>query len=67
VEIRLQPDQKKLLLQVLDNGRGFDPELTDTGNGLGNMQKRAEALQGKITIQSAPAKGTVVRLLIPTN
>lgn len=65
VQIRLQPEQKKLLLQVEDNGKGFDPAVTDAGNGLGNMQKRADALHGKITIRSAPEKGTSIRLQIP--
>ncbi len=65
VRIRLQQEQKKLLLLVEDNGRGFDADAADEGNGLGNMQKRADSLQGTISIRSAPGQGTSMRLLIP--
>src|SRR5690606_18305008 len=50
-------------LLVEDNGRGFDPNAT-TGNGLGlkNLQSRIQALQGYITVESAPGRGTTVNI-----
>ncbi|MBL0357611.1 MAG: hypothetical protein IPP72_12345 [Chitinophagaceae bacterium] len=65
VEIKIQPENKKLLLLVKDNGRGFDVNKADDGNGLGNMQKRADALMGKLTIKSAAGEGTEIKLTIP--
>jgi ligand-binding sensor domain-containing protein/two-component sensor histidine kinase len=65
VEIKIQPENKKLLLLVKDDGRGFDISKADEGNGLGNMQKRADALMGKISINSAEGQGTAVKLTIP--
>jgi signal transduction histidine kinase len=62
VDIVLQLSQKKLLLQIADDGIGFNVEEADTGNGLSNMQKRAESLGGTFTIKSQPALGTTVQL-----
>lgn len=64
VTISIRPDDKKLLLLIKDNGIGFDISKAD-GNGLGNMQKRAESLMGKITIDSGAGNGTTIKLLIP--
>ncbi len=55
---------KKLLLVVKDDGEGFDLAEAD-GNGLGNMNKRADNMNGDVTIKSAIGEGTMVRLAIP--
>jgi signal transduction histidine kinase len=67
VEVKVQPEHKRLLLLVKDNGKGFDVEKADDGNGLGNMQKRADALMGKIIIHSKEGEGTEIKLLIPVS
>jgi signal transduction histidine kinase len=64
LEMRLTMQNKKLLLIVKDNGVGFDLAEAD-GNGLGNMQKRADQLNGNITIESQKGSGTCVNLTIP--
>jgi signal transduction histidine kinase len=64
-EVNIYVDKKQLVLQVIDNGTGFDVKKADGGNGLGNMQKRADALQGKLQILSEMKKGTKVQLTIP--
>ena len=51
-----------LSLIVKDNGSGFDVENADTGNGLNNMQKRAEKLNAKFNISSKRNTGTSVSL-----
>ncbi len=48
----------QLHLEIRDNGRGFDPALVKRGNGLGNMQRRAERMGGTLIIESAPEEGT---------
>jgi signal transduction histidine kinase len=60
-------EHRKLMLEVRDNGSGFDVAAADGGNGLGNMKKRADALKGKITINSHPGAGTTVKLAVPLN
>lgn len=67
VKIRLVYENKKLIFSIADNGAGFDTAATDTGNGLGNMQKRTESLHGIIKINSTPGKGTEISLIIPVN
>lgn len=56
-----------LLLKVIDNGAGFDVTRADSGNGLGNMQKRAASLGGKLHIVSTADSGTTVSLTVPLN
>jgi signal transduction histidine kinase/ligand-binding sensor domain-containing protein len=65
--IRLAVHQGRLVLIVEDNGTGFDVESADGGNGLGNMQKRADAMKGRFQVQSSPGAGTKVTLNIPVS
>lgn len=64
VQVHLSLNNKQLVLLVKDDGAGFNIEEAD-GNGLGNMQKRADAMNGIITIQTKQAEGTTVNLVIP--
>ncbi|MES2848535.1 MAG: two-component regulator propeller domain-containing protein [Bacteroidota bacterium] len=66
VEIKILPENKKLVLSVKDNGIGFDVNNAD-GNGLCNMQKRADNLLGKISIRSYEGEGAEVKLVIPVS
>jgi signal transduction histidine kinase len=57
-----------LVLEVRDDGRGFDPrdpELRSRRLGLTSMSERARRLGGALAIESAPGAGTVVRLDVP--
>jgi signal transduction histidine kinase len=48
-----------------DNGRGFAPENTrPTRNGLSNMRQRLEKIGGSFEIETAPGRGTKIRLTI---
>jgi ligand-binding sensor domain-containing protein len=62
LNIAFHADNNKLIIEVKDDGRGFcfndDPE----GNGLVNMQSRAEEIGAKLAITSAPNDGTSVKL-----
>lgn len=60
-------DNNKLKLLVKDNGIGFDVNTADSGNGLGNMQKRADALKAKLEMKSETGNGTEVMLTVPLN
>jgi PAS domain S-box-containing protein len=57
----------RLELLVRDDGRGFNP--SDGGRaqalGLVSMRERALALGGRFELESAPGKGTIVRLECP--
>lgn len=54
-----------LCIEVADNGRGFDPEKTVGGLGLGGMSERVRSLGGELRLRSAPGEGTSVRILVP--
>lgn len=53
------------VLEVDDDGAGFDPATVRRGEGLTNLEQRAAALGGKASIESAPAQGTTVRISLP--
>ncbi len=53
------------VLEVDDDGKGFDPATARRGDGLTNLENRAEALGGKVSIDSSPAQGTTVRVIVP--
>lgn len=54
------------ILEVIDNGKGFDPaQVAGRGHGLPNLQDRAAALGGELEIESVPGKGTWLRIRIP--
>jgi signal transduction histidine kinase/ligand-binding sensor domain-containing protein len=67
IEIRITHENKKLNISINDNGVGFDVHTADSGNGLGNMQKRAESLHGVINIKSDQNTGTEISLAVPVN
>jgi signal transduction histidine kinase len=54
-------------IRVEDDGKGFDPTALHKHEGLGlhNMQQRAMTLNGHVTIDSTPGKGTLVIISIP--
>jgi PAS domain S-box-containing protein len=63
VSITLQRGENDILLQVRDDGRGFDPfQISPASLGLGIMRERAETIGARLDIQSHPGLGTLVTL-----
>jgi signal transduction histidine kinase len=60
--VRLTAGKEKVVLQVEDDGKGFDRQLIRPGNGLHNMEQRAAASGGRLVIRTAPGQGTSVEL-----
>ncbi len=54
----------RVVVDIHDNGIGFDPHTT-TGRGIDGMRTRAEMLGGSLTIESPPDGGTVVAVGLP--
>jgi signal transduction histidine kinase len=67
VRVELDFRGGKVQLKVLDDGRGFDPDLktTDGGFGLISMRERAEGMGGELTISSGAGRGTQVLVSVP--
>lgn len=60
-QIRVWDEERTLLFDVSDNGRGFDPARAGEGDGLTNMADRLGAVGGKLEVRSAPGAGCSVR------
>lgn len=67
IRISLCARDRNLVLEVKDDGCGFDPSKVDHNGGMGlkSMYERARILSGELNITSAPGKGTLVHLLAP--
>lgn len=63
IDIRVH--RSTLLMKIRDDGKGFDVQAADSGNGLTNMRKRAQSLNGTLQIESSPKSGTLVTLEVP--
>ena len=56
-----------LVLTVIDNGRGFDPEQINEGNGLISLHRRARSLGGETVVTSRKGEGTTIMIKVPYN
>jgi signal transduction histidine kinase len=67
VTVQLNVDANRIVLEVCDDGIGFDPTAVETGGGFGiaGMKERAHRLGGQLQMISAPGQGTRVRLEAP--
>jgi ligand-binding sensor domain-containing protein len=61
VIINVKKAAEFISLEIIDNGIGFNPNET-RGNGLNNMKKRAEELNGQLSISSLYGNGTTIKL-----
>ena len=64
VEVSLRPHEGRWVLEVRDDGAGFDSRSSRTGFGLLGMAERARALGGELSIRSEPGQGTTIRVEI---
>jgi signal transduction histidine kinase len=69
IKIELDFSEANVVMEIRDDGKGFVPENSPGPNdghfGLLGMSERAKRLGGQITVKSAPATGTVIRVEIP--
>lgn len=67
VGVTLTFDDADVILDVRDDGSGFDPAAPRRSSsfGLGVMRERAQRLAGTFTLESAPGAGTAVSASIP--
>jgi signal transduction histidine kinase len=58
-------DKNDVRLIIADNGKGFDPAIVTTGNGLETMALRARNCKGNFDLQSSPGRGTAIQAILP--
>jgi signal transduction histidine kinase len=63
IELSVQETVGKLIFSVSDNGRGFNAATIKRGNGLNNMNKRADEIGAEFVLKSKENAGTSVSLL----
>lgn len=66
VVVRISTRNEQIVLEVEDDGQGFDVGAVDVdgGMGLANMRHRAGELGGSIEIRSQPGSGALIRVRI---
>jgi signal transduction histidine kinase len=65
ISVSLSRAPRRVVLEVSDDGTGFDPGIASGGLGLASMRERAAAVGGMLRLSSAPGAGTRVRLAVP--
>mgnify|MGYP003622936526 CR=1 FL=1 len=63
--LTLRAEGSEALLEIDDDGRGFEATGPRGGRGLGNLRERARQMGGTGTITSTPGEGTTVTIRIP--
>jgi signal transduction histidine kinase len=65
IELSTRQVADAIELAVRDNGKGFDEHRVTAGRGLSNMRSRAERLHARLSVDSAPGRGTTVSVRLP--
>lgn len=65
IEVQLTVTRDNVLLEVKDNGLGFEQADEGEGNGLLSMKRRANEAGGKLKIVSGSGNGTLVQVRLP--
>jgi signal transduction histidine kinase len=66
-EVRLWGKGDEIRLTVKDSGKGFDREAAKTSQGLGliSMEERLKMVNGTLSIESQPRRGTTIEAHVP--
>jgi signal transduction histidine kinase len=61
-----QNENRGTILEIHDNGNGFDLDRPHTGFGLRNMKERVQCLGGEFHLDSKIAQGTQIKIFVPS-
>lgn len=65
VKVTVEEADRQIRMTIVDNGKGFDQKQQKVENGLIRMRERAVSINGSLSVDSAPGRGTTVSLMIP--
>ena len=64
--LKVQVNPGELVIEIEDNGQGFDPSTAPSGSdGLQNIRQRMAQVGGSFKAQSTPGSGTRLSLIVP--
>jgi signal transduction histidine kinase len=68
INIDISAQNHKILLEIKDNGKGFNAQNLSSNEGIGwkNIITRTKILSGELKIKSQPSFGTQIQLYIPS-
>jgi len=64
VNVAISQHNGRRIVTVSDDGVGFAQETATSGQGLENMRLRAEAIEGRLRLLSAPGRGTAIEVVL---
>jgi len=64
-DIKINIEESRLFLSIIDNGVGFDPGIKATGIGIKNIKSRIEFYSGDFKIISSPGNGCALKVEAP--
>jgi signal transduction histidine kinase len=64
VEVAIAQRAGRRVVSVRDDGVGFDEATATNGQGLENMRQRAAAIEGRLSLRSAPGRGTAIEVVL---
>jgi signal transduction histidine kinase len=64
-ELSLRRADGQIVLEVRDQGKGFQPHAARGGIGLHSIRERMVLVGGTATVLSQPGRGTTVRASVP--
>lgn len=64
IQVSISKENQELKIQISDDGLGFDPNEVVAGNGLYNMQKRIDEINGTFKLTSTVNRGTIIELVM---
>lgn len=65
IRVTVHGEPGRVSMAIQDDGVGFEAEASQRGIGLLGIEERVRELNGSVSIQSAPHKGTVLRVELP--
>lgn len=64
IAVTIAENSNFIYITIQDDGKGFEIQQTEPGNGINNIKKRAKEIKGEINIESNPDSGTIISLKI---
>jgi two-component system sensor histidine kinase UhpB len=65
VTVSLWADPETVTVSITDDGKGMPAHVPGNTAGIAGMRERALLVDGRLSIESRPGKGTEVRLTVP--